>query len=172
MIKLLSLYINPFITITEMTNNDGLTNIVQTIADLGVTLVIAAIVVVFLGKYLSTLIDREKSLIDGILPKINELNTSIQDLQKTFNEAIGSHNTRSNQSLRTLERDANDIKKCISEDEEILRDIFNKMMVLENNYDTLLKILVSLMNSKNTGMYPSHRLQDIDVILEDKEKDE
>ena len=163
--------VSPFVPVLMTAEADVLLSIIQSIADQGVMIVITSIVVIFLGKYLKIVMDRETELINGILPKLDELNNSIKDLQKTFNEAIGSHNTRSNQSLRTLERDSSDIKNYISDNEDLLREIDQKMTILENNYNTLFKVMVSFMNNNKPGLFSSHDYDD-EVIIDPNKKDE
>ena len=133
---------------SEISSTDTLSTTIQSIADQGVTIIIAAIVILFLGNYLNNVLKRENDVLYGILPKLEEINKSIKQLQTTFNEVIGAHNARSNQSLKTIERTTSDIKGDISEEAEMLREISNRITVLESNYNTLFKLFLSFMGNK------------------------
>ena len=101
-------------------NNDAVTTIIKSIADQGATIVISAIVILFFGIYLRNVLKRENELVYGIRPQLSEINSSINKLQKSFNDSINAHNTRTNQSMSTVEKNTDDIKDSISNETELM----------------------------------------------------
>ena len=153
------------ISVSDNTTENFVTTIVKSIADQGATIVIAAIVIIFFGVYLKNVLKRENELVYGIVPKLAEIKSTIEKLQTSFNESIGSHNTRTNQSMTSLERDTDVIKEGITEETALLRDISNRLRILENNYDILFKLVVA----HNGGKIPTGIYADDDIIDDDNQ---
>ena len=161
-------------SISETTSHDILASTIKSIADQGATIVITAIVLIFLGSYLKSVLKRENDVIYGILPKLTEINTTIKGLQKSVNDVVGSHNMRANQSFNNIERAADDIKDGICDENEILREICNRLTALENNYNTLFKLFLSYVGTNNNrnilpsvGEYHEVDFKDSDIDTEE-----
>ena len=97
--------------------------------------------------------------IDGIIPKLEETSKSINALKISINELMSAHNAHSNQSLRTLERDMKDVKEDISHYQKALIDLDRSLNVLQENYNTLLKIIIHN-NGYNRIVIPEQFIDD------------
>ena len=80
-----------------------MTELVQQIADLGIMIVISAVVVIFVIKVMTLLIDQTKQSNSTILPKLDTIDYSINQAKSTIIENISAHNISDNKQLSEID---------------------------------------------------------------------
>lgn len=117
-------------------------NLSKAITEYGVLVVIAAVFLIVTIFIFKRMIDSYAKTVDGIIPKLEETSKSINDLKISINELMSAHNAHTNQSLRGLERDTKDIREELSHYQKTLMDLDGALTSLQENYNTLLKIII------------------------------
>ena len=84
-------------------------DLIKTISDVGIMIVLSAVMVLFLMKVLTVLLDQTKKASDELLPKIRELADKITETQSQLSTLIMNHNQSSNKKLSALEIQLNQI---------------------------------------------------------------
>ena len=75
------------------------TSAIEQIGNLGIMLVISSVVVFFIVKVLSSLLEQNKITASSILPKVNELEDLVHSVKRDVQEAIQAHNQCSNRQF-------------------------------------------------------------------------
>ena len=119
----------------------------KAITEYGILVVIAAVFLIVSIYVLRRMINSYTKTVDGVIPKIEEVSKSINDLQRTFNEVMSAHNAHTNQSLRSLERDSKEIRENFTQCHRSLMELESAINSLQANYNTLLRIIIG-----NNGM--------------------
>lgn len=83
--------------------DSGVSSMVETIGNLGIMIVIAAVVVLFLIRVLNTLLDQTKQTSATIVPKLNDIPYSINQMKTAIAEQISAHNISSNKQLSSID---------------------------------------------------------------------
>ena len=117
-------------------------NVSKAITEYGILVVIAAVFLIVTIFIFKRMIDSYAKTVDGIIPKLEETSKSINDLKISINELMSAHNAHTNQSLRGLERDTKDIREELSHYQKTLMDLDGALTSLQENYNTLLKIII------------------------------
>ena len=81
----------------------GVSSMVETIGNLGIMVVIAAVVVAFLIRVLNTLLDQTRQSTTTIVPKLNDIPYSINQMKTAIAEQISAHNISSNKQLSSID---------------------------------------------------------------------
>ena len=81
----------------------GISSMVETIGNLGIMVVIAAVVVAFLIRVLNTLLDQTRQSTTTIVPKLNDIPYSINQMKTAMAEQISAHNISSNKQLSSID---------------------------------------------------------------------
>ena len=81
----------------------GISSMVETIGNLGIMVVIAAVVVAFLIRVLNTLLDQTRQSTTTIVPKLNDIPYSINQMKTAIAEQISAHNISSNKQLSSID---------------------------------------------------------------------
>ena len=81
----------------------GISSMVETIGNLGIMIVIAAVVVAFLIRVLNTLLDQTRQSSTTIVPKLNDIPYSINQMKTAIAEQISAHNISSNKQLSSID---------------------------------------------------------------------
>lgn len=81
----------------------GISSMVETIGNLGIMVVIAAVVVAFLIRVLNTLLDQTRQSSTTIVPKLNDIPYSINQMKTAIAEQISAHNISSNKQLSSID---------------------------------------------------------------------
>lgn len=123
------------------TSNDVI-DLASAITDYGVLVVIAAVFLVIVVMYLTTIMKRDSKTVSGIIPKMDELSKNLVEFQRVFNEVLSAHSAHSNQSLKSLERDENELREILLGCQKTLTKIEGEMEILRSNYDTLFKTII------------------------------
>ena len=134
-------------------------NLSKSITEYGIMITISAVFLILTLFIFKRMINSYSKTIDGIIPKLEETSKSINALKISINELMSAHNAHSNQSLRTLERDMKDVKEDISHYQKALIDLDRSLNVLQENYNTLLKIIIHN-NGYNRIVIPEQFIDD------------
>lgn len=94
---------------TAVSNATNIPNLIKTISDVGIMIVLSAVTVLFLMKVLTILLDQTKKASDELLPKIRGLADKITETQSQLSNLIMNHNQSSNKKLSALEIQLNQI---------------------------------------------------------------
>lgn len=128
------------------TNVGFFNSFVEPIANFGVLVVIASIflvsIILCLRKFIGTYTQTVDKTINGVIPKLEEINKSILDLNAYVNEMLSIHNARSNQSFKSIEKDTDDIKDLISECQKKLIELESDINSLKAEYETIFSIMI------------------------------
>lgn len=114
----------------------------KAISEYGILVVIAAIFLIVTAWIFRRMINSYAKTIDGIIPKLEVISKSINDLKISINEVMSAHNAHTNQSLRTLERDSKEIREEITHYHKSLMDLDSALNSLQESYNTLLQIII------------------------------
>lgn len=116
--------------LTMADDADTVNSFVKMVSDNGVTIVIAAIILFFLFmvlrivlKMFNNMIDRDNELIGNIVPKLDNLQMAIVELQRTTNEAIALHNASSNQKFANISSNTEDTLTGIHDMQQVLSHV-------------------------------------------------
>lgn len=90
-----------------------LKEVIEMISNLGITIVISAGVVVFIFKLLTMLLKQNQKMVEDIMPRIAELEKSIEKNKSDMMGAITNHNTHTQTILHTMETELKSIDKRI-----------------------------------------------------------
>lgn len=94
---------------TAVSNATNIPNLIKTISDVGIMIVLSAVTVLFLMKVLTILLDQTKKASDELLPKIRGLADKITETQSQLSNLIMNHNQSTNKKLSALEIQLNQI---------------------------------------------------------------
>lgn len=86
-------------------------NLIKTISDAGIMIVLSAVTVLFLMKVLTILLDQTKKASDELLPKIIGLADKITETQSQLSNLIMNHNQSTNKKLSALEIHLNQLNE-------------------------------------------------------------
>ena len=86
-------------------------NLIKTISDVGIMIVLSAVTVLFLMKVLTILLDQTKKASDELLPKIRGLADKITETQSQLSNLIMNHNQSTNKKLSALEIHLNQLNE-------------------------------------------------------------
>lgn len=75
------------------------TTTIEQIGNLGIMLVISSVVVFFIVKVLSSLLEQNKLTVSSILPKVNELEDILHSTKRDIVDSISSHNMSANKQF-------------------------------------------------------------------------
>lgn len=114
-----------------------MTELVQQIADLGIMIVISAVVVIFVIKVMTLLIDQTKQSNSTILPKLDTIDYSINQAKSTIIENISAHNISANKQLSAIDLK---IDRVSSDLDRIDRDLDRRYEAQQNTMVQLEKI--------------------------------
>lgn len=121
----------------------------KTIAENGILVVTAAIFLIVAFYILKRMISSYTNLIDEIIPKVEEVTKSVDNLKASVNEMMSAHNAHTNQSLRSIEKDSKEISESVNQCHKNLTELGSSIKSLQNNYDTLLKLVVGINGVNN-----------------------
>lgn len=131
------------------TPESGIMDVVKAISDFGVTIVIAAIVLIFMSKFLNNMLERDSIMINNVGPRLGKLSSTLHDFQKAVNEAISSHNTHVNKTLASMQRDNQELLEKLQHTEEMVANLTSKMDVVESNYKIVCQLLKHYMKAED-----------------------
>ena len=86
-------------------------NLIKTISDVGIMIVLSAVTVLFLMKVLTILLDQTEKASDELLPKIRGLADKITETQSQLSNLIMNHNQSTNKKLSALEIHLNQLNE-------------------------------------------------------------
>lgn len=96
---------------TAVSNATDIPNLIKTISDTGIMIVLSAVTVLFLMKVLTILLDQTKKASDELLPKIRGLADKITETQSQLSNLIMNHNQSTNKKLSALEIHLNQLNE-------------------------------------------------------------
>ena len=96
---------------TAVLNATDIPNLIKTISDVGIMIVLSAVTVLFLMKVLTILLDQTKKASDELLPKIRGLADKITETQSQLSNLIMNHNQSTNKKLSALEIHLNQLNE-------------------------------------------------------------
>ena len=96
---------------TAVSKATDIPNLIKTISDVGIMIVLSAVTVLFLMKVLTILLDQTKKASDELLPKIRGLADKITETQSQLSNLIMNHNQSTNKKLSVLEIHLNQLNE-------------------------------------------------------------
>ena len=96
---------------TAVSKATDIPNLIKTISDAGIMIVLSAVTVLFLMKVLTILLDQTKKASDELLPKIRGLTDKITETQSQLSNLIMNHNQSTNKKLSALEIHLNQLNE-------------------------------------------------------------
>ena len=96
---------------TAVSKATDIPNLIKTISDVGIMIVLSAVTVLFLMKVLTILLDQTKKASDELLPKIRGLADKITETQSQLSNLIMNHNQSTNKKLSALEIHLNQLNE-------------------------------------------------------------
>lgn len=149
-------------------------NVVNTIADKGIMIVLCSVIVVFLVVSLKLFLDLQKKVNDSIIPEIESIKTELLTSNGNIATSLTSHNTNVNNKLvkmsdmlTTVKNNEININKLIEEDrllnsanKNLLRDVRLSCPAVHSK-EHLIKMLIV------KGICTQDQIDDILSELED-----
>ncbi len=126
------------------------------IADFGIQIVIVAMMMFFMWKYMNNLIKRDNKLYEEIIPRLTTIEKSIKEMDTSVSQLISNHNAHTNQSIKAMEKDLDDIRDMTLRDQDQLRNISGQLTVLEGNIEVLFHNIIAL-SANNSSMIRMNR---------------
>lgn len=142
--------------VTTSADTTELSSVAKIIADYGVTVVVCAIMLIFMWRYMNNILKRDNKLFEEVSPKLDSLEKHITELNTTLSTLISNHNAHSNNSLHAVERDLTDIRKLLLENQDQLRDIAGSLTNVQNGIEVLFRVTV---NNKYGSIDQSHSIE-------------
>lgn len=96
---------------TAVSKATDIPNLIKTISDVGIMIVLSAVTVLFLMKVLTIILDQTKKASDELLPKIRGLTDKITETQSQLSNLIMNHNQSTNKKLSALEIHLNQLNE-------------------------------------------------------------
>lgn len=115
--------------VAEVTSNPinvadgGFMDILESISNFGILVVIGGIAVIFLTKVLNHLLSQNTTIMDTVTKKIDEIIASIHTNQANLIDALGSHNSHNNTMMNLQQKDLEELKETL----HILRVLINEI---------------------------------------------
>ena len=91
----------------------SVTDAAKVIADLGMTVVISAVVLVFLGRVLNTMVRQVDTTYQSILPELKKISDDIASAKNIIVEGLSNHNTVASKRLYEIRADVSSMEKNI-----------------------------------------------------------
>jgi gas vesicle protein len=133
-------------TVSTSDSVSTITTIAQMISDFGIQLVISSIMVFFIYRYLKSVLKRDNSVFETIKPKLEEISSDISKMGTDINKLVSNHNSHSNQMLRVLEKNQDDIRDLILEQQNQTRTIMAQLSALQSNIEIMLRMIAACNN--------------------------
>lgn len=118
-------------------------NLAETITNFGIMVVICAVVVIFMYRYMNNIMKRDNALFENMNPKLDKLATDLTAMQSQLSAIITNHNAHASQSLRAIERDETEIRSMLLEINDSVNEISGQLTALQGNYESIFRILTS-----------------------------
>ena len=124
----------------------AVTDMASILTEYGVQVIIVAMMLLFMWRHMSNVLQRDNKLFEGITPQLEALNKAIGNMDANVSSLITSHNTHVNQSLRALEKDQEDMRSLLLSEQDQLRNIAGQLTVLNSNMEVLFHHVLSMSN--------------------------
>ena len=137
---------------TAVSHTIDIPDLIKTISDVGIMVVLSAVTVLFLMKVLTILLDQTKKASDELLPKIRELADKITETQSQISNLITSHNQSSNKKLSALELQLNQLIEKANRLESRLDDCDNDhkaILIAAEKLEGLIHVRNEVEDTKN-----------------------
>lgn len=149
-------------TTTEPDVIPGVTTVVNAVAEFGIMIVISAVMITITWRMTNNIIKRDNKLYDEMAPKLTSLQTDLannvyrienvlKDIDRNITTAVSNHNAHSNQSHKSMEKDMQDIRDMLLQNQDTLRDISSQLTVLNTNVETINKMMMHNIYGKRDG---------------------
>lgn len=141
-----------------------LANMASLIVEFGVQVIIVAMMMVFMWRYMNNVIKRDNKLFENVAPQLETITKSIAEMDTNVSSLISSHNAHMNQSIHALEKDQEDIRSILIMEQDQLRSIAGQLTVLNSNVEVMFHHIIALSAGGYTGRmrqlqsYPSENL--------------
>lgn len=96
-------------------------DLIEKIGNLGIMLVISSVIVLFIIKVLSVLLQQNEQTISSILPRINAVVDLISEIKRDLTEVISTHNLNSNKQFFEASTKLNSIQTQIENMDDRMR---------------------------------------------------
>lgn len=131
----------------------GISSVAEMITEFGILVVIAAIMITITWKMTNNTIKRDNKLFDEMVPKMASLQTDLannvrllesvmKDMDRNITTAVSNHNAHSNQSHRSMEKDMEDIRETLIQNQVILRDVSSQLTAINSGIEIIYKLLI------------------------------
>lgn len=142
--KGMSLFITAAMTQADKGN---ITEVVKAIEDLGITVVVCAVVVLFLYKILNTMVNQVDTTYQSILPEMQKIGAAISEAKTSIIEAITNHNSASANRLHDAAANTQALEANVAELTKNVSELTAKISSLDTNIDTAQNILIGLQDT-------------------------
>jgi hypothetical protein len=123
-----------------------ITSLVGLISDAGISIVISAVMVFFIYRYLRSLMKRDNQLFNSIIPKLDGIESELTRMESDISKLVSNHNAHSNQMLKGMEKEQDDMRDMIAEEQNQLRTIMSQIAAVQSNVEITLRIIAACNN--------------------------
>lgn len=145
---------NPMVATADIDTVMSLPDIIEQVANLGLMVVVSAVVVYFMIRVMNSLLDHSKQ----IIPKLENCINALSDVKNVLMSTLNTHNTSVNKTLRDIEAMLKEINdKIDNKIENVNSDIETINDNIEKTVDKQSNILIQL--EKIEGVLYTIRVQ-------------
>lgn len=128
----------------------GFMDILNSISNFGILVVIGAVAVIFLTKVLNHLLQQNTTIMDTVTKKLDEIINSVHTNQANLIDSLSSHNSHNNTMMNIQSKDLEDIKQTL----DILRILINEIEDRTVSIDEKLGVVKIIKPKPNTTPSP------------------
>lgn len=129
---------------TNTSTLSPMSDMVSILTEYGVQVIIVAMMLLFMWKYMNNVIKRDNKLFENVSPQLEAISKAIADMDVNVSSLVSSHNAHANQSIKALEKDQEDMRSLLLNEQDQLRTIAGQLTVLNSNVEVLFHHVISL----------------------------
>ena len=145
----------------------GVTSTAKLIAEFGILVVIAAMMMLFMWKQMNNVIKRDNKLYEELAPKLTEvqdelkddifkLETELNNVNQNISLLINNHNAHTNQTIKALERDQSEMRELVLQSLDSLKEGAGQITAIGNNLNILIQASLRNIDTQNNNHQDSH----------------
>lgn len=149
---------NPMVATADIDTVMSLPDIIEQVANLGLMVVVSAVVVYFMIRVMNSLLDHSKQTISQIIPRLENCINALSDVKNVLMSTLNTHNASVNKTLRDIEAMLKEINdKIDNKIENVNSDIETINDNIEKTVDKQSDVLIQL--EKIEGVLYTIRVQ-------------
>lgn len=174
-LSLFNAYVHSTMTVLAAASTDaatdatipGVTSAAKLIAEFGILVVIAAMMMLFMWKQMNNVIKRDNKLYDELSPRLTaiqddlkadifKLESEISKVNQNISLLINNHNAHSNQTLKAMEKDQSEMSELLIQNLDAWRETVGQITAIGNNVNMIMEVLMRRGDDQNNDHSEHH----------------